>query len=110
MGSAAVLPVHEGDISSMWSQQERLEQLSIGSNIISLLKVDTVLTTGLALDVASRSWSVTGGRPPGVAAHSGASLPEKQAFLRRGLRTWRGIAVDEGDDMIALCISACVKD
>ena len=68
------------------------------------------LTSGLALDVASRSWSVIGGRPPGVAAHNGPRLPVKLALLRKGVGEWRGRAVDEGDNIIALCILACVKD
>ena len=34
----------------------------------------------------------------------------KLALLRRGVGLWRGRAVDEGDDIIALSILACVKD
>ena len=45
-----------------------------------------------------------------MAAHNGARLLLKLALLRRGVGVWRGRAVDEGDDIIALCILACVKD
>ena len=45
-----------------------------------------------------------------MAAHKGARLPVKLALLRRGVGLWRGRAVDEGDNIIALCILACVKD
>ena len=45
-----------------------------------------------------------------MAAHKGAPLLVKLALLRRGVGLWRGRAVDEGDNIIALCILACVKD
>ena len=45
-----------------------------------------------------------------MAVHNCARLPVKLALLRRGVGLWRGRAVDEGDNIIALCILACVKD
>ena len=110
MGKAAVLPVYEDETRSMWSHQTHLQQLSIDSNGISLLKLDLVLTTGLAPDVASRSWSVSVGRPPGVTAYSGDRLPEKLALLERVSTGRRRRAVDEGGNIITLCILAGVKD
>ena len=110
MGKAAVLPVYEDETRSMWSHQTHLQQLSIDSNGISLLKLDLVLTTGLAPDVASRSWSVSVGRPPGVTAYSGARLPEKLALLERGSTGRRRRAVDEGVNIAALCILAGFKN
>ena len=43
-----------------------------------------------------------------MAAHNGARL--KLALLRREAGVWRRRAVDEGDNVIALCTLACVKD